>query len=138
MPLVTSLSAYRSARVLVVAPELDADDASDFAEGLEKKLAHSGIFQSVAQPNQPSELLIRVTLINNNEESGVQLDFAVEMFDERRRQLVGRFDVKADSKEFAYSGGGGIHLDFDSKTTRALEIAEDAIISHLEQLAKGD
>lgn len=137
-PLVTKLSAYRSARILVVTPGLDADDASDFAEALEKKLTHARIFRSVAHENQPSELLIRVTLLDKKEDSGVELDFAVEMFDQRRRQLVGRFDVTADSKEFAYSGGGGIHLDLDSKTTRALEKAENAIISHLEQLARGD
>lgn len=136
-PLAEKLASFRSARILVAAPGLDDDDAREFGEELEKKLGEAEIFRQVVRPNQPSELLIRVSLLDKKEDGSVALRFAVELFDERNRRLIGRFDVTADSKSDSFSGGGSINVNFDSKTTRALEKAEDAILSHLEDLAKG-
>ncbi len=133
-PLSTSLRSYRSVSLeLVYTVAMDEDELADFEEQLEQRLEESGIFREIVSYGLPADALIRASLISRSEDGAVVLTFAVEIFDNRQRQLVGRFDVIANSQQVG--GGGAIDINLDTKDERALYKAGRAIANHLEELA---
>ncbi len=131
-PLIVNLRAYPSASLAVYAAELDPSDVTTFAENLDEKLTRSRIFRTVVGFGLPADLFIRVTLLDRYGDSSGAFTFAVELFDNRTRQLVGRFDVLANAKEF--SDDDTLDLEFESKHERALARVADAIVKHLQDL----
>jgi hypothetical protein len=131
VPLSADLRQYRNVAVFVIAPALEADDAAEFEEELRERLADEELWRDIRPPGETAELVLRLTLVGQTEDD--ELTFSVELFDDRRRMLVGRFEVTADG---ASSGGigTGVSVNFSSDLTRALEKAAKAIVAHLHDL----
>lgn len=136
MPLAERLDGFHSAGVIVIAEGLDADDRAELAKDLSERLRDAKLVSTVLEPGSVGELVVRVTLLQAKEDGSVELSFAVELFDDRQKRLIARFDVTADSKSGGMSGGGGININFESKTSRALGKAAEAIVDHLRELAQ--
>ena len=139
VPLAVRLGAFHSATFVVAGGSLDADDVKSFREELVTRVTDAKLFAQVVPPGAVAELMIRVTLLSESDDGAVEVSFAVELFDVRQQhKLVGRFDVDADSRSGGgFSMGSGVNIDFDSKTTKALEKAASAIVAHLEEVSSG-
>jgi hypothetical protein len=131
VPTVTSLSKFRSAGLLFArgdgARGDDDDVLSDVHDAVKERIEGTKLFASVVDGTN-AELLIRVVLLG----AGQTTTIGVELIEAKTNALLGRFQVQAQPDRKGPSTGGGLNLDFESKTSKAIDSAAREIASYLE------
>lgn len=131
VPVVTSLASFRTAGIVFARADAptDKDDVlSAVHDAVLERIEGTKIFSSVADGTN-AELLIRVVLLSVGDD---QVTLGIELVNAKTNALVGRFQVGAQPDRKPPSTGGGIHVDFESKTSKAIDSAAREIASYLE------
>lgn len=127
VPTPGGLSKYRTVGLVFARSDgLNDDTLGDVHDELKERIEGTGMFQSVVD-GQTGELVIRTVLLY----AGEEIALGVDLLDTKTNAVIGRFQVKAKPDREGPKTGG-INLDFESKTSKAISSAAREVASYLE------
>jgi hypothetical protein len=144
VPLTADITTYKTASVEVTIPTSVKNAETQktaFAGTISDKLREKKLFGDVTAGG--GELTIKVNVTNVDEGSKLALaagggksevSATVDLFDTKRQQSIGQFDVKGNSKKDVHTSVGGVDTQAMEDTTgKALGAAADEIANYLDK-----